>query len=93
MPGGKLPFEQLVESAPDGMIVCDPQMRIMLLNTEAERMFGYARDELIGQPIDTRIPERMRPAHAHCVAKHEGAPRSRPMGRSDERARRALVRR
>ena len=75
-----LPFRELVEAAPDGMIVCDERGRIMLLNAEAERMFGYGRDELRGQPIDALIPERARPQHGQHIAGYTAAPRVRPMG-------------
>src|SRR4051812_28828516 len=41
-----LPFRDLVDAAPDGVVVADQLGRIVLVNAEAERMFGYARDEL-----------------------------------------------
>jgi PAS domain S-box-containing protein len=75
-----LPFRELVDAAPDGVIVADQQGRIVLVNAEAKRMFGYGRDELRGQPIEVLIPERSRPQHKHHVAGYTGAPRLRPMG-------------
>jgi PAS domain S-box-containing protein len=75
-----LPFRELVDSAPDGMIVCDQQGRIVLVNAETERMFGYARDELVGASIDTLVPTGARAKHGQHVAGYTSAPRSRPMG-------------
>jgi PAS domain S-box-containing protein len=75
-----LPFRDLVDSAPDGVIVCDQQGRIALVNAEAERIFGYTRDELVGQTIDTLVPDRTRGQHGQYVAGYTGAPRLRPMG-------------
>jgi PAS domain S-box-containing protein len=80
MSNDDLPFRELVDAAPDGMIVCDQQGKIMLVNTETERMFGYARDELVGRPIDMLVPGAARSQHAQHVARYTGAPRVRPMG-------------
>jgi len=73
-------FRELVESAPDGIVVCDANGAITLVNAQAERMFDYARDELIGKPIETLIPERLRARHPQHVAAYTRAPRTRPMG-------------
>ncbi|HEY5947327.1 MAG TPA: PAS domain S-box protein [Kofleriaceae bacterium] len=75
-----LPFRQLVDAAPDGMIVCDQRGVIVLVNAEAERMFGYGRDELLGKRIEVLIPDRLRHRHEGHVAGFTGAPRLRPMG-------------
>jgi PAS domain S-box-containing protein len=75
-----LPFRELIDAAPDGVIVSDPEGRIVLANAEAERMFGFARDELLGQPIDVLVPARSRSQHGHHVAGYAGAPRLRTMG-------------
>jgi PAS domain S-box-containing protein len=75
-----LPFRDLVDSAPDGVIVCDQEGRIVLVNAEAERIFGYGREELTGQRIDILVPDRARALHGHHVAGYTGAPRLRPMG-------------
>jgi len=56
-------FRDLVESAPDGIIIIDKEGRIELVNTQAERQFGYPRHELIGQMIEMLIPERARQGH------------------------------
>ena len=75
-----LPFRELVDAAPDGVIVCDQEGKIVLVNAEAERMFGYGRDELRGQRIDVLVPDRARGAHHGHVSGYTGAPRLRPMG-------------
>src|SRR5688572_27345674 len=75
-----LPFRELVDAAPDGVIVCDQQGRIALVNAEAERMFGYARDELLGQLIDVLVPDAARGKHGQHIASYTGVPRLRPMG-------------
>ncbi|HEX7841673.1 MAG TPA: PAS domain S-box protein [Kofleriaceae bacterium] len=75
-----LPFRDLIDAAPDGVIVCDHAGLIVLVNAETERMFGYARDELVGQRIDILVPDRVRPQHGQHVASYTAAPRPRPMG-------------
>ena len=75
-----LPFRQLVDSAPDGMIVCDKAGKILLVNEEVERMFGYQREELVGNRIEILIPERLRGRHEGHVSGFTSAPRLRPMG-------------
>jgi PAS domain S-box-containing protein len=76
----ELPFRELVDAAPDGMIVCDGRGQIVLVNAEAERMFGYDRGELAGKQLDILIPERARPQHGSHLGKFMSAPRLRPMG-------------
>jgi PAS domain S-box-containing protein len=77
---GWLPFHKLVDAAPDGMIVCDAHGKILLVNAQAERMFGYGRHEMIGHAIEMLIPERARPRHHQHVAAFTSSPRLRPMG-------------
>lgn len=76
----ELPFRDLVDAAPDGVIVCDQAGLIVLVNAETERMFGYQRNELIGQRIDVLVPDRARVQHSQHVARYTGLPRLRPMG-------------
>jgi PAS domain S-box-containing protein len=84
-----VPFRALLDAAPDGIVVCDAQGVLVLVNGEAERMFGYGRDELVGQSIDLLIPEHVRPRHHHHLSSYTSEPRTRPMGSSlDLRARR-----
>ena len=59
----------VVSIAADAIISLDGEQRITLFNDGAERMFGYARDEVIGKPLDILLPERLRKAHANHVRK------------------------
>jgi len=56
-------FRQAVESAPNGMVMIDRQGRIVLVNAQTEKLFGYGRDELLGQPVEMLVPERFRDRH------------------------------
>jgi PAS domain S-box-containing protein len=73
-------FSLLLEAAPDAIIEIDPQGRIVLANTEAERLFQRTREELTGLPVEALLPARFRSGHtAH--RDHYGAhPVRRPMG-------------
>jgi PAS domain S-box-containing protein len=75
-----IPFRALVDAAPDGIIVCDQGGTLGLVNAEAERMFGYDHDELLGKAIEVLIPEHVRPRHHRHVATFVATPRLRPMG-------------
>jgi PAS domain S-box-containing protein len=84
-----VPFRALLDAAPDGIVVCDGRGVLVHINSEAERMFGYGCDELVGHSIDLLIPEHVRPRHHHHLASYTAEPRTRPMGSSLElRARR-----
>ncbi len=73
-------FRGFVESAPDGMVVVNQQGRIVLVNVQVERLFGYRPEELSGQPLEWLLPERHREQHADHFLNFFTAPRSRPMG-------------
>jgi PAS domain S-box-containing protein len=60
----ELMFATVVESCPSGIIVSDPAGRIVLANSSTERLLGYDRGELLGQPIGILVPERLRDSHA-----------------------------
>ena len=70
----------LFESASEGIVIVDRQGHIVLVNAKTEAMFGYARAELIGQPLEILVPERMRDVHARHRAGYALDPRVRPMG-------------
>ena len=73
-------FRGLIEMAPDAMVSVDRAGKIVLVNAQTERLFGYGRAELLGQPIERLIPDRYRGAHARKREAYTGAPHVRPMG-------------
>src|SRR5215471_2240237 len=77
---GEVSADQLLDAAPDAMIVVGGDGRIMRVNVQGERLFGYARAELIGRDLDLLIPERFRKPHSAHVGAYFSAPVTRPMG-------------
>ncbi len=75
----EIKFRGLLEFAPDSIIIVNTHGDILLLNSQAEKMFGYNKDELIGRPIETLIPERFREAHIRHRKDYYAVPRIRPM--------------
>jgi len=73
-------FQIAVESSPNGMVMIDGAGRIVLVNREIERMFGYSRTELLGQLIELLVPDRFRGAHAVDRAAFLHHPQARAMG-------------
>lgn len=73
--------EALFGSAPDSMIVTNGEGQILEMNAEAEKQFGYRREELIGQAIEKLIPSRFRECHERQRAAYQQAPTYRPMAR------------
>jgi PAS domain S-box-containing protein len=70
----------VVESAPDGIIAVDGTGAIVLVNRQAQRMFGYEEQELLGQLIEILLPDRLRTRHVeHCQGYFQ-SPTTRPMG-------------
>lgn len=73
-------FRDLLEMAPDAILLVDAAGRIQLINGEAEHMFGYSREELTGQPVELLLPERFRHSHVEHRNRYRLESRTRPMG-------------
>ena len=73
-------FRAAVESAPNGMVMIDRGGKIILVNREIERLFGYAREELLGQPIERLVPNRFRERHPGFRTDFFAHPQTRSMG-------------
>jgi PAS domain S-box-containing protein len=73
-------FEQLLEFAPDGMVGVDRSGKIIVVNQQAELMFGYPRGELLGRPVEQLVPERFRGDHRRHRLGYTKDPHTRPMG-------------
>jgi PAS domain S-box-containing protein len=64
-------FKKIFECAPDAIVVTDREGRIVRVNTQAEKLFGYGSDERLGQMVEALVPERLRSVH---VAHRESEP-------------------
>ena len=73
-------FRGVLDAAPDAMVIVDERGRIALVNSQVERLFGWDREALLGQPVEVLIPARLRGAHEHHRADYFGNPRVRSMG-------------
>jgi PAS domain S-box-containing protein len=83
-------FEALVAAAPDAIIVVGQDGRITAVNPQAERLFGYTPDQLVGLDVDQLLPDGLRDRHAGLRASYHEDARPRPMGAGrDLEARRA----
>jgi protein-histidine pros-kinase len=74
------PFRDLLDAAPDAMVIVDQNGRIRLVNEQVEKLFGYQREELLGQAIEVLVPERFHGGHPAHRNGYLRDPRSRPMG-------------
>ncbi len=73
-------FELIVEGAPDALLMTDRDGVITLVNSKAEGLFGYARAELLGRPVQMLVPLQFRDRHPEHVAGFASNPKTRPMG-------------
>lgn len=77
-------YANIVDSAPDAIVVIDPEGLICLVNQQAEALFGYSRDAMLKQPVEMLIPEAQRSGHVHLREGYFGMPTVRPMGSGRE---------
>jgi len=77
-------FRLVVEASPNGIVVVNAQGHIVLVNACAEKLFGYGREELIGQGVELLVPERFRGEHPTHRAGFHAAPAARAMGAGRE---------
>lgn len=73
-------YERLLEAAPDAILEIDSSGRIVLINSQVEKLFGYRREELIGKMVEVLISERFRERHPAHRAGYVAHPVIRPMG-------------
>jgi len=76
--------QSLFDFVPDAVLVSDKEGRIVRVNSRAEAMFGYSREELLGQLVDLLVPEHLRGSHIGHRAHYYFQPRMRPMGISSD---------
>ena len=73
-------FQTLVEALPDALVIVDRDGFILLANAQTEKLFGYRRQELVGQPVEILVPERYRAGHPEHREEFFADPHVRPMG-------------
>lgn len=71
---------QLLDAVPDGLLLLDPDGRLILVNSRIEEMFGFTRGDLLGQPVEMLVPESLRGSHEAHRRDFAARPRLRPMG-------------
>ena len=77
-------FRLVVEAAPNAMVMVDRDRKITLVNSQTEHLFGYSREELIGERVEILVPERYRSDHPAYVSGFFREPQTRAMGAGRE---------
>jgi PAS domain S-box-containing protein len=73
-------FSTFIDALPDAIVLVDQRGLIVEINVKAVALFGYARDELVGEPVGTLIPDRFRERHVQLQDRFNRSPHVRPMG-------------
>src|SRR5947199_1568205 len=73
-------FRSLLESAPDAAVIIAADGNIAIVNRKTEELFGYRRQELLGQPVELLVPGRFRSRHGQHRERYFDSPKARPMG-------------
>lgn len=73
-------LRKVIEAAPNGMMMVDPDGKIALVNAQIEQMFGYDRNELLGRDVEILLPQRFREAHVTFRQDYLALPATREMG-------------
>jgi PAS domain S-box-containing protein len=73
-------YRGLLETVPDAIVMVNSTGRIVLVNSHAETLFGYSRDELLGKSIEILLPPRFREGHVEYRSRYFSGPKTRPMG-------------
>jgi PAS domain S-box-containing protein len=73
-------FRDLLESTPDAIVMVNVTGRVVLINSQAENVFGYRRAEMMGQPVEMLLPQRFHAAHHGHRGQFLAQPRTRTMG-------------
>ena len=76
----EIPFQALLDAAPDAIVIVDTDGHIVVVNSQVERLFGYQRGELIGRPVELLLPKHLRAVHTQHRAAYVAAPHTRSMG-------------
>ena len=76
-----MPYEEYFRAASEGLIVVDRDGRILEANPQAEQLFGYSKNELVGHPVELLVPVQLHELHHQHVRDYLRAPRTRAMGR------------